>query len=576
MEKKKEQKIAYSTIQETMTNDLLITRNEEQNTSNLALDAKNTKTGSSSLGNANLVNQQYPPVLQWPYIPQNVEQSSSLSSGPCVSIQSPSPIVVSTRQQLPHPQPNPTSNQVQQGPPPPLHVAQSAMPFWLPSRPGYQSPAVNVPATFQTFTPLGTINANWQASAVIGGVTSSSNQPQVSNLCYPVGYPHPGFPGPWDPSPWYAQSQQLQPSSMYTFPGGYGYFSPVPPLLPGCSASLGQSFQRGIIRPTVKLSQKHQQLWEAQSAENVQLWTVIGQLQTELAEVKSRLMKLEAEVSSLEPAVEEPIAQVTRAALSGKASMRGRPRRSAASVDVLVTPDEPYTRTCGRKRAATLCKAQPSQARTLIFEEVVLNKVDKKEKACHSPATNQQENDEKIPNIITDSNSNMEVHGSNLMMPGFNNQVHRENTRIPVSGIELNTSLKAKSTETDDSKAAFSILSQHSKEKNTKGSSVTHTGTAVNGSFGWSSNSIPGNCGRNFFNMSYQHCYDNGSVISQGGKHIPGWSFVNEENASEPLNDAVVTSAKDDNEQEMGDEASSGGEEISGTKDEVAYTWMVR
>ncbi|KAI9165585.1 hypothetical protein LWI28_016928 [Acer negundo] len=507
-----------------------------------------------SHGNETLVNQQYPPVLQWPHLPQNVEKSSLLSSGPCVS----------------------TSNQVQQAPPPPPHVAQSAMPFWLPPRPGYQSTAVNVPANFQTFTPLGTINANWQQSpAVIGGVTSSSNQPQVSNLCYPVGYPHPGFPGPWDSSSWYAQSQQLQPSSMYTLPGGNGYFSPVPPALPGCSASVGQSFQRGIIRPMVKLSQKHQQLWEAQSAENVQLWTVIGQLQTELAECKSRQMKLEAEVSSLKPAEEEPIAQVIGTTLSGKASKRRRPRKSAASVDVLSTHDEFNTRARGRKPAATLCKVQPSQARTLIFEKVVLNKVEKKEKACHSPATTQQENDEKIPNIITDSNSNMEVSGGNLMMPGFDNQVHRENTRIPVSGIELNTSLKVKSTDDDKidgPKAAISNL-----WKNTKRSSVIHTGTAVDENFAWSSNDIPGNGGRNFLNMSYQDFYDNGSVISQGGgKHIPGWSFVKEDNASEPLNDAVVASAKDDDEQEMEDEASSGGEEIAGTNDEVAYTWMVR
>ncbi|KAK0605727.1 hypothetical protein LWI29_030089 [Acer saccharum] len=545
--KKKDHKIACSTNQQTLTNDLFIKSNEEQNTSNLALDAKNAKTDRFSHGNETLVNQQYPPVLQWPHLPQNVEQSSLLSSGPCVS----------------------TGNQVQQG-----------MPFWLPPRPGYQSTAVNVPANFQTFTPLGTINANWQQSpAVIGGVTSSSNQPQVSNLCYPVGYPHPGFPGPWDSSSWYAQSQQLQPSSMYTLPGGNGYFSPVPPTLPGCSASVGQSCQRGIIRPMVKLSQKHQQLWEAQSAENVQLWTVIGQLQTELAEYKSRQMKLEAELLSLKPAEEEPIAQVIETTLSGKASKRRRPRKSAASVDVLFTPDESNTRARGRKPAATLCKVQPSQARTLIFEKVVLNKVEKKEKARHSPATTQQENDEKIPNIITDSNSNMEVSGSNLMMPGFDNQVHRENTRIPVSGIELNTSLKAKSTDDDkiDSKVAISNLSQYSKGKNSKRSSVTRTGTSVNGNFGWSSNDIPGNGGRNFLNMSYQDFYDNGSVISQGGgKHIPGWSFVKEDSALEPLNDAVVASAKDDDEREMGDEASSGGEEIAGTNDEVAYTWMVR
>ncbi|KAK2656720.1 hypothetical protein Ddye_009772 [Dipteronia dyeriana] len=551
MEKKKDHKIVCSTNQETLTNDLFIKSNEEQNTSNLALDSKSTKTDNSSHGNETLVNQQYPPVLQWPHMPQNVEHFSPLSSVPCVS----------------------TSNQVQHGPPPPPHVAQSAMPFWLPPRPGYQSTAVNVPANFQTFTPLGTINANWQQSpAVIGGLTSSSNQPQVSNICYPVGYPQPGFPGPWDSSSWYAQSQQLQPSNMYTLPGGNGYFSPVSPALPGCSASVGQSFQRGIIRPTVKLSQKHQQLWEAQSAENVQLRTVIGQLQTELAEYKSRQMKLETEVSSLKPAVEEPIAQVIGATLSGKASKRGRSRRSAASVDVLATPDESYTRARRRKPAATLCKIQPSEARTLVFEKVVLNKAEKKEKAGHSPATTQQETDEKIPNISTDSNSNMEVNGSNLMMPGFDNQVHLENTRIPVSGIELNTSLKAKSTDNvkiDDSNVAISNLSQFSKGKNTKRSSVTHTGTAVNRNFGWSSSNIPGNGGRNFLNMSYQDFYDNGSVISQvEGKHIPGWSFINENNALETLNDAVVTSAKDDDEGDVG--------EIAGTNDEVAYTWMGR
>lgn len=69
--------------------------------------------------------------------------------------------------------------------------------------------------------------------------------------------------GPWDPSSWYAQGQQSQLPSTYTSPGGYGYASAMPPSSPGCTVSLGQ-LQRGIIRPLAKLSQKHQQLWEAQ------------------------------------------------------------------------------------------------------------------------------------------------------------------------------------------------------------------------------------------------------------------------------------------------------------------------
>lgn len=125
------------------------------------------------------MNLQYPPVHQWPYTPQQVE--------------SPSLIVPNRCQQLSHLQPNPVRNQVQQGHPP-LHLAQSTVPFWLPPRTGYQVSGVNMPATFQTFTPLGTINGSWQAPAMTG-VNSSSNQPQVPNLCYPVGYPYTGFPG---------------------------------------------------------------------------------------------------------------------------------------------------------------------------------------------------------------------------------------------------------------------------------------------------------------------------------------------------------------------------------------------
>ena len=70
--------------------------------------------------------------------------------------------------------------------------------------------------------------------------------------------------GPWDPSSWWAHCQQSQPPFNYTFPEAYGYTSSAPPPMPNCSVTFEESSQRGIIRPTVKLSHKHQQLWEAQ------------------------------------------------------------------------------------------------------------------------------------------------------------------------------------------------------------------------------------------------------------------------------------------------------------------------
>ncbi|KDO78781.1 hypothetical protein CISIN_1g039139mg, partial [Citrus sinensis] len=455
MEKKKrEQKIACSTNQETETNDLL--SNAEQNTPNVALDGKNDKTDSRSHEKANSMNLQYPPVHQWPYTPQQVE--------------SPSLIVPNRCEQLSHLQPNPVRNQVQQGQPP-LHLAQSTVPFWLPPRTGYQVSGVNMPATFQTFTPMGTINGSWQAPAMTG-VNSSSNQPQVPNLCYPVGYPYPGFPGPnWDSSSWCVQGQQPQLPCTYTSPGGYGYVSPMSPPMPSCLPSAGQSFQRGIIRPMAKLSQKHQQLWEAQSAENVQLWTIIGQLQSELADYKSRLMKLEAEISSRKPAVEEPVVQVHGTPLTGQPAKRGRPRKSAVLVDVLPTLNESCPRARGRKPAATR-KVQSSEARTLTFEKVLLNKVEDKEKACHSLAITQPpENDEKISNIITKNCGNLEVIGNDMMKSTLNNQVHQENPRIQILD------------NADDSKTTFSIISEQDKSTNGEGSLVTHTGTTANGSF---------------------------------------------------------------------------------------------
>jgi len=67
--------------------------------------------------------------------------------------------------------------------------------------------------------------------------------------------------GPWDTSSWW----QLCSPCTYTVPGLCGYVLSQPPNMPGSATSLLESFQRGIIRTPEKLSQKHQQQWDART-----------------------------------------------------------------------------------------------------------------------------------------------------------------------------------------------------------------------------------------------------------------------------------------------------------------------
>lgn len=143
----------------------------------MAFAAKNAVTSSPSQENLSSLGQQYPSIIQWPYTPQQaVEQST----------QTPSPVILSRYQQLPHQPPYP----LQTTP----HLAQSTTPFWLPQRPGYHF-TNNPPAPFQPLTPIGTADANWQVSTLNGGGPSSKNQQQMPGFCYHIGYPYPGFPG---------------------------------------------------------------------------------------------------------------------------------------------------------------------------------------------------------------------------------------------------------------------------------------------------------------------------------------------------------------------------------------------
>lgn len=303
-----------------------------------------------------------------------------------------------------------------------------------------------------------------------------------------------------------------------------------------------------------------------QSAENVQLWNVINVLQSEISDCKNRLMKLEAEVSSLKPTVEEPTAQGIGIGSAGQPSKRGRPKRP--SVNVLTSPRESQTRARGRR--PTPYRAQ-KESRSLIFEKVTFDKVEDKEKES-STATSKQENIVKTSNLAKPQISgNMELNGNGLMMPVFHNQGHQEFNGIQIGEFGLSSSSQLKNIDENfkDLKSGYSILSQQSKRMNNKGASAM--GAAGNGSLRCYSNITPDDFGGNLLNMGSQGFYDSGHVIRQEAKIVPGWGLPNEEDASEELGDAVAGSTKDANKEEMGDDASSGAEGTDLKQDNSAY-----
>lgn len=292
-------------------------------------------------------------------------------------------------------------------------------------------------------------------------------------------------------------------------------------------------------------------------------------MQSEITDYKNRLLRLEAEVSSLKPTVEEPTAQVIRSPITRQPPKRGRPKRPVVLVDTLPSPNESHPRARGRKPA--LSKVQ-SETKAHVFEKVILNRVEDKEKTSQSIATTDQGNSEKISSSAPRTGANMEINGSNLMMSAYHNEVNQEFPRVQIYGTGLSSSPEIKSNDDKptNSKNAFSILSPQAKEMNNKGSCAAYMGSAANGNLGWPANIISEEAGRSMLNIGSQCFYNNGNVIRQGGKIIPGWSFVNEDDASEELQDAVLGSAKDEDE-DMGDDASSGAEEIAGAKDEGDY-----
>ncbi|GFY81085.1 hypothetical protein Acr_01g0008940 [Actinidia rufa] len=408
MEKKnKDRKNSSVTSQEANESNEPL-RKEDQNHSGVGLASeKNAAISSSSHDNAPSLNQQFQPFDQWPHTTQStMEQSPILISNPSLSLH---------QHQHQHQQPSPDTHQVQHGHPP-AHLAQPAMPFLPPQRSSYQLSGVNGYASFQPFGPIGTTDT-WQGHYMTGGATSPRNQTQIPSFCYHANYPYPGIPGSWDQASWWSQAQPSIPPFIYNFPGPCGFISSLPPPMPGCSAAASQFFLRGVIQPSEKLSQKHQKLWEAQSAENVQLWALVGQLQTELANCKSRLLKLESEVFSQKPIVEQPTAPGIGISLAGQSSKRGRPKKPISPADGLPTPNESRPRARGRKPAMSIVQ---SGTKETSFRKKSLKKVVQKENPCHS--TVQHPNSGNIVNISGNGYRESEISETN---PLFHNQIHQ-------------------------------------------------------------------------------------------------------------------------------------------------------
>ncbi|KAE9606837.1 hypothetical protein Lalb_Chr09g0323801 [Lupinus albus] len=484
-------------------------------------------TGPSNKINSPSNQQQQPPIVQWSYTPQNATQQLIAVSFPN---QASSPEVINQWQQFLH--------QLQV-------FSQSISPSSQPQWHSGANPLLggpNVPPNFQ----------NWQA-----------HQTPLPNMPYHVAYPFPGFPGPCNPSSWLGQMQQLQYSYAYNFPGAPG-FSSATPTMPTCSTSGKQTSESGSIKPTAKLSQKHQKLWEAQSVENVQLRSMVDKLQAEVSDYKDRLVKLEEEfsslkqdyknritkleqVSSLKQIVETPkAAEVIQTIPVGTGQPakrgRGRPKRLAS----IEESHEPHPRSRGRKPALNPFQLDNNSP---IFEKVVLKRVANKEIPNHpTPKIVQQENNGKILNGV-----------SNSVMSAYQGRVNQEYQGIKMSGngaIFCCASGVKINFERDKDKDMKMVYSQQSHPSellgNCTGISTKYTGNTSKGNHDLTSI----DSARDVLDAAHQSLFHNECLIHQGEKISPGLNSANEGDASEEMKDAIVGSSKEENEEEMRDETS--------------------
>lgn len=216
------------------------------------------------------------------------------------------------------------------------------------------------------------------------------------------------FTGPWDSS-WLDQIHQLQHPYAYNFLGALAHSSATPRML-NFLGSGDHSFQRGIIRPPAKLSQNtsnfgklrwmsyvypqllHQNYvcYDFWSVPYLLIWTSESCTQQRMFSYGVSLITCKQKwliTRTVSWRLQENFHHSNRkwksatlkllrlfAAAIGQPKKRWRPKRSMTSVNALC---ESVPQACGRK--AALSKAQ-LETKSPIFEKVVLNKAENKEK----------------------------------------------------------------------------------------------------------------------------------------------------------------------------------------------------
>lgn len=275
-----------------------------------------------------------------------------------------------------------------------------------------------------------------------------------------------------------------------------------------------------------------------QSAENVQLWNVVGHLQSELANYKNRLTKLEADVLSLKPTVIEPAARGSGATLPGeKKTKRGRPKRQIASNGVTPSTGRSLPRARGRK--PKLHNAQ-SETKELNCEKHSQKKLEDK-------ADSQKEIDGKTLNVVTDPGDR---NGISISNPIFHNQTLQDSNRVKSSSESKFDDIKV-----GESKTNFSITSHQVKGMETK-NYATYGAMTNDGKFVWPSNISTSNCGKDLINISSQSFYNDFNITGHARRLVGGWSFGNED-VSVSHENVAIESGSNENEQMENDGSSS-------------------
>ncbi|XP_022631698.1 uncharacterized protein LOC106776620 isoform X3 [Vigna radiata var. radiata] len=410
--------------------------------------------------------------------------------------------------------------------------AQSASPFWQshpPSAVAGPSLGANVPTIYHPFTDTG-----------FPAAPSSTTQTPPPSMCY--NYPFPVFPCYWGPSSYMAQLYQMQHPYVHSFPDALN-FSSATPKVPNCSASAENYSQIGNIKSPSELTQKYQQLWEAEKAKNVELRRVTHKLRAKVSGYKDKLKKLKKEVSSFKQKTELAFKQVNGTVPAGPTQplkKRGRPNLSLASVDAL---NESYLLAGGKRPSMCNSLSQnksPFEKVKPIFEKVILKKVENKEITTRfTTKMAQQENNVNSLNTGKDVSCNIQINQIYPIKSASQGHVHQESEGVQTWGSRVHVNF--------------------GKGKDLGSSEVLNHDKSV------SSKKYIGNTGLNAGKHLEDDVMDvSDDIFIQRGQNIaPGWSLRLAE--EDDVSEYIEGSAKDENEA-MGDDTSS-AEEIGVTKE---------